>query len=518
MNHSASRFVVSLAAAVTLCAAAPILVPSVALAQRGSPSQRVGIGAPKSKSAEPAKPGHDAPAEPAIAPGTGSIIGIVVDSLHGDDPLRGASVVVHGLPARHAVTTDAGAFRIDSIPPGRYVLELIHPVLDSIGIRVLSDTIPVAAGAAQTVQLAVPGARTLANALCPPALRRFGPGIIAGRVFDAVTSQPAVGTEVSVAWTETQVGTDIGVRSVPHLRKATVGPDGAYRICGVPASFNGSLQAIRGAARTAEVPLDLGEEDRGFATRVMYLPPPAVAGAQDSTGDVTHVKRPTAVITGKVTNAGGVPVSDARVSVQGAVTSTSTGKDGTFTLAGVPPGTQSVLVRRVGYTPVELPMDVSMHAPNKLTVRLGVYTPQLSSVQVKAKAADPLEATGFSKRKKGGMGKYIDLDQIEQIRPSYTTDVLRRISGLYVTGSGYSANVVTTRGNGCVRFIVDNNPVNASAGQTIDELVSPQDVAAVEFYQTSEIPLELSSGQTNGCALVVIWTKGQLKDPNKSSR
>lgn len=513
-----SRSLATLIAATTLCVASPLVVPSVVLAQRGTPSQRVGIGAPKTRAPEPAKPGSTAPAESGVAPGTGSIIGVVVDSLHGEDPLRGAGVVVHGMPARHAVTTEAGAFRIDSIPPGRYVLELTHPVLDSIGIRVLSDTVPVSAGATQTVQLAVPGARTLANALCAPALKRFGPGIIAGRVYDAVTNQPAVGTEVSVAWTETEVGTDIGIRSMPHLRKAKVGPDGTYRICGVPASFTGSLQAIRGTAKTAEVPLELGSEDRGFATRVMYLPPPAMAGAQDTTDGATPVKRPTAVIIGKVTNAGGVPVSDARVSVQGAVTSTATGKDGTFTLTGVPPGTQSVLVRRVGYTPVELPMDVSMHAPNRLTVRLGAYTPQLSSVQVKAKAADPLEATGFSKRRKGGMGKYIDLDQIESIRPSYTTDVLRRIAGLYVTGSGYSANVVTTRGNGCVRFLVDNNPVNASAGQTIDELVSPQDVAAVEFYQQSEIPLELSTGANSGCALVVVWTKGQLKDPTKTSR
>src|SRR5512142_942775 len=117
-----SRSLAPLIAAVTLCVAAPLVLPSVALAQRGTPSQRVGIGAPKTKAPEPAKPGGTAPAESGIAPGTGSIIGVVVDSLHGDDPLHGAGVIVRGIPARHAVTTEAGAFRIDSIPPGRYIL------------------------------------------------------------------------------------------------------------------------------------------------------------------------------------------------------------------------------------------------------------------------------------------------------------------------------------------------------------------------------------------------------------
>lgn len=519
-----SRIVVPVFAAVVLCATATVSLPNSAAAQRGSPTQRVGIGArvrdTTQTSGQPKR--EEAPA-PTMAPGVGAIVGVVVDSLHGLDPLAGAGVKVMQLPVRHAVTTDAGAFRIDSIPPGRYTVELTHPVLDSIGIRVVSDTIVVSGGTAVTTQLAVPSARTLAAAVCTVPQRRFGPGVIAGRVIDAVTGQPATGTEVSVAWTETEVGRSIGVQSVPHLRKATAAADGTYRICGVPDNFRGSLQAIRGAAKTAEVPIEIAPDDP-FAVRVMYLPPPpapanAVASAQGGASqDMVPVKRPTAVITGKVTNAGGVPVENARVSVQGAVVSTATNRDGSFTLAGVPPGTQSVLVRRVGYTPVELPLDVAMHAPNRITVRLGTYTPQLSSVEVKAKAKDPLETTGFSRREKSGMGRYLTPDQIDNIHPSYTSDALRRIAGLYVSGSGYSASVTTTRGNGCVRYLVDGSPVNADAGQSIDELVGANDLAAVEFYNVADIPMELSSGMNSGCALLVIWTKGQLRDKDVRHR
>ncbi len=481
--------------------------PSAVQAQRIVPRHSI-IQKPVDSTATKDVP--DNPSAGALAPGTGSIMGAALDSLH-EEMLARAGVTVMGLAGRHAVTTEAGAFRIDSIPPGKYVLEVTHPVLDSLGIRLLSDSITVTAGQVQTVELAIPGTRTLITSVCTPAKLRFGPGVILGRVVDADTDKPATGAEVSVAWTETEVNTVIGLRTTPHVRKATVAADGTYRICGVPANFSGSLQAIRGTAKTAEVPIEVA--DHALSMRMLILPPAVVASGDTTGGAQTHrVGR--AVITGMVTNAGGVPVPGARVSVQGSESSTSTGPDGKFTLTGVVPGTQSVLVRRVGYSPVEQPLDVTSLATNQLTVRLGAYTPVLSSVDVKAKA-DPLESTGFERRRKMGMGRYMDLDQIRKISPTYTSDILRRIPGIYVTGSGSSANVSTTRGNGCVAYLIDNNTVSASAGQSIDEIVGEQDVAAVEFYNPVDVPMELSSGSNTGCALLVIWTKGKLQAPTK---
>jgi hypothetical protein len=449
-------------------------------------------------------------------PGTGSIIGAVLDSLH-DEMLGSAGVSVMNLAGRHAVTTPAGAFRIDSIPPGRYVLELTHPVLDSLGIRVLSDTIAVAEGEVKPVELAIPSAHTVTTTVCTPAKLRFGPGVILGRVLDADTQKPATGAEVSVAWTETEVSAVTGVRTAPRVRKATVAADGTYRICGVPPNFTGSLQAIRGEAKTAEVPIDVAEQ--ALSVRMLFLPPAAVAAAAvgDSVSVGTAVAaRPAgrAVITGTITNAGGVPVPGARVSVQGSPASTSTGPDGKFTLTGVMPGTQSVLVRRVGYSPVEKPIDVTSLATNRITVRLGAYAPVLSNVDVKAKS-DPLESTGFERRRKLGFGRFMDYEAIEKAHPTYTSDILRRIPGLYVIGSGSSASVVTTRGNGCVAYNVDNNPVSANAGQSIDEIVGSQDVVSVEFYNPVDVPMELSAGSNGGCALLVIWTKGKLDQRTK---
>jgi len=499
-----------ISAAVTLCC---LSFSQVAGAQRIVPRNSI---IKKPIQSEPV-PNDTAGKSASIVAGTGSIMGAAVDSVH-DGMLANARVTVTEMPNRVALTTENGAFRIDSIPPGRYVLELNHPVIDSLGIRVVSDTVNVVAGQIQTIEMAVPGTHTLITSMCTPAKLQFGPGVIFGRVLDADTDKPATGTQVSVAWTETEVNTTVGLRTMTRLRTATVEKNGTYLICGVPANFSGTIQAIRGTAKTAIVPIQVAEKP--FTVRDLSLPPAVAAagnvnfnGARTAGGDsvaiVSARKVGRAVITGIVTNAGGVPVTDARVSVQGSESVTSTGADGKFTLTGVLPGTQSVLVRRVGYSPVQMPIDVTALATNNMTVRLGVFTAVLSSVEVKAKA-DPLSSTGFERRRKMGMGKYIDLDDINKIRPTYTSDILRRIPGIYVNGSGSSANVTTTRGNGCVAFLIDGNNVSSDAGQSIDELVNSQDVAAMEFYNPVDVPMELSSGSNSGCALLVIWTKGKL--------
>ncbi len=494
-----SRSALPAVAAALFC----LSLPAVSQAQREVPRNSIIKHKPDSSAVQ--KDGSSAPAEAAPMPaGMGSIMGAALDSLHAG-MLADAGITVVGLHGRHATTNGNGLFRIDSIPAGRYVLEVTHPVLDSLGIRLQSDSVPVVAGQVQTVELAIPSVHTLTESVCTVAKLRFGPGVILGRVVDADTDEPAVGAEVSVAWMETEVSPTIGVRTSPRVRKTTVAADGTYRICGVPSNFSGTLQAILGGAKTAEVPMKV--VDQALSIRSLYMPPSVVAGTDSGAG--RPAKGPRAVITGKVTNAGGVPVPGARVSVQGSTASASTGTDGRFTLTGVIPGTQAILVRRVGYTPVETPMDITTLKTNQVTVRLGVYTPLLSGVDVKAKS-DPIESTGFERRRKMGMGKYMDLAQIRAANPTYTSDILRRIPGIYVVGSGSSATVATTRQNGCVGFVIDNNPVTTTAGQSIDEIVGENDVVAVEFYQPVDVPMEFSNGQSSGCAMVLIWTKGKL--------
>jgi hypothetical protein len=137
---------------------------------------------------------------------------------------------------------------------------------------------------------------------------------------------------------------------------------------------------------------------------------------------------------------------------------------------------------------------------------------QLASVHVQAKAPpSELDRIGFPRRKRIGMGRYVTEDEIEKEQPVYTSDILRRISGLHILGSGHGLTVNTSRGDGCVQYLIDRNSVRADQGASVDELVDPADIAAIEFYQPSEIPAELNMGSNSGCALLVIWTRSKLK-------
>ncbi|HXC26286.1 MAG TPA: carboxypeptidase regulatory-like domain-containing protein [Gemmatimonadaceae bacterium] len=454
----------------------------------------------------------------------GVLVGIVVDSLH-DGPLAGALVTVVQLPRRSVMTSPSGAFRLDSLPPGKYTLDIQHPVIDSLGIQVRSDTLLVAAGQTQTAFLSVPSPARIAATICSPLQQHLGPAVLVGQVLDADAGTPMAGAEVSIVWLETQASLQTGVHTIPHLRKATVAPDGTFRVCGLPATLNATLQASLGETKTGEIALETN--DQPLTLKVLHLPssqatvaipaaspsPTQAPAAAVSASSASPVALQTghAVVTGRVTNKGGVPAAGAAVTIQGGAAKTTSAKDGTFTLSEAPAGTQLVLVRLVGYDPVQLPLEITTRGPNTLTVRLGEYHPQLATVNVRTKAPQTaLDRTGFTRRKNTGIGHYVTEDDIAREQPVFTSDLLRQVMGLHVFGSGQSVSITTSRGEGCVRYLVDRNNINPDDGLSIDELVHPADIVGIEFYQASEIPAALSSGANSGCALLVVWTRQKL--------
>ena len=74
--------------------------------------------------------------QPARPPGHATVSGVAVDSVRGGY-LRGAIVSVSGT-SLSAITDSSGRFRIDSVAPGLRHLEVMHPLLDSVALRVRS--------------------------------------------------------------------------------------------------------------------------------------------------------------------------------------------------------------------------------------------------------------------------------------------------------------------------------------------------------------------------------------------
>jgi hypothetical protein len=92
------------------------------------------------------------------------VAGTVFDSTR-STPLAGARVVLAGTPYT-ALTDASGAFRMEGVPEGMYLVEFTHPRADSLRWRTSGADVTVAAGGAGAVSLALP-ARALAR-VAPP--------------------------------------------------------------------------------------------------------------------------------------------------------------------------------------------------------------------------------------------------------------------------------------------------------------------------------------------------------------
>jgi hypothetical protein len=327
-----------------------------------------------------------------------------------------------------------------------------------------------------------------------------------GRVRHADTGTPAAGAKVSLVWYEIDVSA--GLRRAPRVREATVGADGTYRICGLPAQLEGRVQVISGALTSGEITVTFGE-DMLFVRNMTIAPPSAVVAGADSGRPSVRVLG-SARLSGRVLNAAGQPIRGARVQLDGTSRSAVTREDGAFVLDSLPPGTQSVTVRHLGYAPVEEAVDLASAEPQTVTLRMSEYVPVLETVRVTAQRERALDAIGFARRKRAGLGHYLEGDQINT-NALHFSDVLRVVPGIRVQTAGMGRQVITsTRGaNGCVMFWVDGTPWQSMEPGDIDDFIKPHELGALEVYSPSTTPAEF---QTSGssCTTVVGWTNRRL--------
>jgi hypothetical protein len=458
-----------------------------------------------------------APAMPPSPPTTGFLQGVAMDSIHAD-PLIGALIQVEGT-GRIGITDSLGRFLVDSIAPGTHRVLVDHPLLDTLGISMVTPPMSFAANQVTQTVIAVPGGEFLANLFCPAARRTLGPGALVGRVREPDSDSAAVGARVSIVWYDPDPpGLPSALRAAnkkpPRVREATVGTDGTYRLCGLPEKYEGKLQAQRkDGGATAEVPVT--QEEGLIALRSMSVAalPAVAAGTGRDSAAMRRVPRGSARVFGRVVNKNGAPVPNARVGLMGTSAAALTKANGEFVLDSLPAGTQALVVRQLGYRPTEVPVDLSSRAAARVTVRLGEFVPELSAVEVVSRREEGLQKVGFLDRKRTSAGGYfIGPDQLEKRNAQRFTDVLRTTPGLRVTEQNGQATVEPTRSaqGGCVTFYVDGAPWQQLDAGDLDTFVRPDEVAAVEVYSGASIPPQFTTpGQS--CSAVVVWTKTRVQ-------
>ena len=429
------------------------------------------------------------------------VAGSVIDSIHGVVPLPGATVKI-GSTNRQGVTDANGRFQIDSIPPGPHSLTVTHPLLDTLNVSITTRAVEFPAGNSLAVEMAVPSATTVIAIHCPAAWRARGPSALVGKVLDADNDTPLVGAKVSLVWQQLSLTT---LRKEPVVRSGVVAADGSYKICGLPTGIDGNVQADFNGKKTAEVRVvmeettPLGFQSLRIGTTVVADAPvdttarPAAAGGVRADPVPPRLRGP-ARLTGRVINAAGAPVANARVDVQGTGAAALSREDGTFGFTDLPSGTQSLIVRQLGFEPVEVPVELSGRAPKQVTVTMAKPARVLDPVAVVADAKG-LDAVGFDRRKKSGFGYFMTTEDIVARQATRMTDLFRTIPSLRVVPSGMDYVVESARDvqGGCVRYVVDGSPYQSLFAGDIDRLMPPHDVAAIEVYSGSSTPAEFQA-------------------------
>jgi hypothetical protein len=441
-------------------------------------------------------------------PGHAVVTGVAVDSVRGGF-LRGAIVSVSGT-TRSAITDSSGRFRVDSVPPGAHYLEVMHPLLDSISLKVRTPPRELTAGDTTAFILSVPSPSTIVAAKCSVEDRERGAGAVVGTVMDADTDDPSAGAAVIVEWTDYQL-TRRSMNKMPQRRVATVRPDGTYRVCGIPDDLITGVIAVRGADSTGTVTVSF---ERKLAVASFRLPPAGASTTAPAMAprDSSSNARGNATLTGRVVDASGTPLAGARVAVEADKAATTTDNQGMFRLSGLRTGTRTLSVRRIGFASLDMPVDVSGASARNITVSMAHYVAVLDAVRVTAMREIGLQRVGFADREKSGAGKFFTPEDIQRRNPQRLNNLLETVTALRTGTTTDGKRYLTGRHNGCVNYFVDGvrwfTAGKLDPEMSPDNFLSGAELGAVEVYDELSVPAQFVA--IDQCVTVVIWTRQKL--------
>jgi hypothetical protein len=244
-----------------------------------------------------------------------------------------------------------------------------------------------------------------------------------------------------------------------------------------------------------------------FACYALAVFVAAPARAQEARSDgVTPVR--TYKVTGIVTNPAREPIPDADVVVLtpgAAGRSTATDSRGRFNLGEFGAGALSFRVRRLGYEARNVDVQVGSGAQSPVEVVLTIIPEELANVVV---TGAPGRLSEFFQRRqqRAAFGRFMDQEDIRKKGPRHASDLFRNVPGTSIKTNPGGGNAIRIR-NCQPMVLIDGQ---RSPGAELDEVVSPGDIAAIEFYPSAAgVPPQYLERTNRLCGLILVWTKNQ---------
>lgn len=203
---------------------------------------------------------------------------------------------------------------------------------------------------------------------------------------------------------------------------------------------------------------------------------------------------------------------------------TLTDSAGRFLLPDLPAGSHRLLVRRIGYEPLEAMAELAPIDTLELTLHLTPVPTRLATLESRGTTIPPSPARfrEFEERRRGDHGAFLTREDLDRRASSRFSDVLRGIPGLRLTSRN---GTVTYLGSG--RASVGESPCWAQVildgaliyDPTTDQGFltdppnldgfSPRELEAVEYYRgTADVPVQyLSRGAI--CGTLILWSRSR---------
>ena len=230
-------------------------------------------------------------------------------------------------------------------------------------------------------------------------------------------------------------------------------------------------------------------------------------GAQSDPPPLTGLVN-TGIVAGVVEDTLSTPVAGAQIGVVGMRGHGVSEDDGTFRIAGIQPGARVVVVRRIGFRPESLAVNITAGTVHDVRIRIRAAPQWVAPVVIDARTSKYTGfLRGFYERRDRGTGVFFTAADIEERNPRFVTDLLRTVPGTRIAVRG-AENVITFRGFSCLPLIwIDGNA--ATAAYLDPDLFDPMTLAGIEVYKgPATVPAALMGVQGKGaCGVIALWTK-----------
>jgi hypothetical protein len=208
----------------------------------------------------------------------------------------------------------------------------------------------------------------------------------------------------------------------------------------------------------------------------------------------------------------GAPLAGAHVRLGGKLELT-TDSTGRFSTADLPPGRANVMIRLLGYAPVQTDIRVRDKGPQDETFSLDYNGQQLPTVAVSARAEQMMSRySDFETRRQRGLGQFRRWDQLIDGKYVSVGDALRTIPGVRINCDQrrFECRAYMARSPRCEpTWIIDG-----MEAASFHENTPIKDVYGIEVYRgAAEVPGEYG-GSRAGCGVIVLWTKSRPYRPS----